>query len=52
MTEHPDVELSRRGYDAFAKGDMATLTELIADDVVRILRGDKPVNCVNPEVLS
>ena len=30
MTEHPNVELTRRGYDAFAKGDMATLAELIA----------------------
>ena len=32
VTEHPNVELARRGYDAFAKGDLATLTELIADD--------------------
>ncbi|HWS47293.1 MAG TPA: NAD(P)-dependent oxidoreductase [Acidimicrobiia bacterium] len=30
----------------------ANHSKLIADDVVRILRGDKPVNCVNPEVLS
>ncbi len=29
----------------------ANHSKLIADDVVRILRGDKPVNCVNPEVL-
>jgi ketosteroid isomerase-like protein len=34
MAEHPNVEQTRRGYEAFAKGDMATLTELIADDVV------------------
>ena len=33
VTEHPNVELTRRGYEAFAKGDMATLSELIADDV-------------------
>jgi uncharacterized protein len=33
MTEHPNVELTRRGYEAFAKGDLATLSELIADDV-------------------
>ena len=26
MTEHPNVELTRRGYDAFAKGDLATLS--------------------------
>jgi D-3-phosphoglycerate dehydrogenase len=30
----------------------ANHSRLIADDVARILRGDKPVNCVNPEVLS
>jgi len=33
MTEHPNVELTRRGYDAFAKADLAALSELIADDV-------------------
>jgi D-3-phosphoglycerate dehydrogenase / 2-oxoglutarate reductase len=30
----------------------ANHSKLIADDVARILRGDKPVNCVNPEVLD
>jgi D-3-phosphoglycerate dehydrogenase len=30
----------------------ANHSKLIADDVARILRGEKPVNCVNPEVLS
>jgi len=30
----------------------ANHSKLIADDVVRILEGDKPVNCVNPEVLA
>jgi len=44
MTEHPNVELSRRGYDAFAKGDLAALTELIADDVVWHVRGLGPLN--------
>jgi D-3-phosphoglycerate dehydrogenase len=29
----------------------ANHSKLVADDVERILRGDKPVNCVNPEVL-
>ena len=33
MTEHPNVELTRRGYEAFAKGDLATLSELMADGV-------------------
>ncbi len=30
----------------------ANHSKLIADDVARILAGEKPVNCVNPEVLS
>ena len=46
MAEHPNVELSRRGYKAFSEGDMATLAELIAEDAVwhvggnNILTGD------------
>ena len=28
VTEHPNVELTRRGYDAFSKGDLAVLAEL------------------------
>jgi uncharacterized protein len=44
MTEHPNVELSRRGYDAFAQADVATLTELIADDAVWHVRGLGPLN--------
>src|SRR5256714_15623277 len=31
---HPNVDLVRRGYGAFATGDMATLNELFADDIV------------------
>ncbi len=34
MSEHPNVELARRGYAAFGSGDMDTLTELIAEDAV------------------
>jgi ketosteroid isomerase-like protein len=32
MAEHPDVVLVRRGYEAFSTGDVATLSEIIADD--------------------
>lgn len=32
--EHPNAALVRRGFEAFATGDMATLDELIADDAV------------------
>ena len=44
MTEHPNVEIARRGYEAFAKGDLATLTELLADDIVWHVRGVGPLS--------
>ena len=44
MTEHPNVELTRRGYEAFAKGDMATLSELLADDVTWHVDGAGPLS--------
>jgi len=31
---HPNEELVRRSYDAFARGDMDTLAGMLADDVV------------------
>jgi ketosteroid isomerase-like protein len=31
---HPNEELIRKGYEAFGSGDMATLDELFADDIV------------------
>jgi ketosteroid isomerase-like protein len=31
---HPNEELIRRGYDAFAAGDIATLNDVFADDIV------------------
>jgi ketosteroid isomerase-like protein len=31
---HPNEDLVRSGYDAFATGDIATLGELFADDIV------------------
>jgi uncharacterized protein len=31
---HPNVDLVQRGYEAFAAGDIATLNELFADDIV------------------
>src|SRR5262245_17857080 len=44
VTEHPNVELTRRGYDAFAKGDLAALAELIADDVTWHAAGAGPLS--------
>ena len=34
MAEHPNVGLLRKGYEAFAKGDMATLRDLFSEDTV------------------
>jgi uncharacterized protein len=44
MTEHPDVERARRGYEAFAKGDLATLTELLASDAVWHVQAGRPLD--------
>lgn len=44
MTEHPNVELTRRGYDAFAQGDLAALSELIADDAIWHAQGVGPLS--------
>ena len=34
MAEHPNVDLIRRGYDLFEKGDMDGLRGIFTDDVV------------------
>ena len=44
MTEHPNVEYARRGYAAFGIGDLATLSELIADDAVWHAQGVGPLS--------
>jgi uncharacterized protein len=44
VTEHPNVERARRGYEAFAKGDLATMSELMADDIVWHVKGVGPLN--------
>lgn len=33
MAEHPNVELLRRGYEAYSSGDMDTINALFADDI-------------------
>lgn len=37
---HPNVERARKGYAAFGEGDLETLQELFADDVVWHVPGD------------
>jgi uncharacterized protein len=41
--EHPNVTLLKDGYTAFAKGDMALIRELLADDVVHRVPGRGPI---------
>jgi ketosteroid isomerase-like protein len=33
MADHPNVERLRRGYDAYARGDLATLRGMFADTI-------------------
>lgn len=46
MTDHPNLEIARAGYEAFDKGDLPAVIDLLADDVVwhasgnNILSGD------------
>jgi uncharacterized protein len=40
MSEHPDVTLVKHGYEAFNSADLATLTELVADDAVQRMVGN------------
>ena len=41
---HPNEDLVRRGYEAFGTGDIATLQELFADDIVWHFPGNSPVS--------
>ena len=54
-TDHPLVSMTNVVLTPHIGGATydteANHSKLIADDVARLLRGEKPVNCVNPEVL-
>lgn len=41
---HPNEELTRRGYEAFGKGDMDTLNDLLSDDIVWHVPGNNPLS--------
>ena len=51
MTDHPNLERARVGYEAFARGDLAAVSDLFSDDIVwhsgenNVLTGD----CVGKE---
>ncbi|MDX1658038.1 MAG: nuclear transport factor 2 family protein [Nitriliruptorales bacterium] len=40
---HENEQLIRRGYEAFANGDMATINEIFADDITWHSAGDNPL---------
>lgn len=46
MTDHPNLVIARAGYEAFDKGDMAAVSDLLSDDIVwhsggsNVLTGD------------
>ena len=42
--EHPSVSVIRRGYNAFATGDIDTLKELIAPDAIWYSPGKNPIS--------
>lgn len=44
MAEHPNAALIRKGYAAFAEGDMATAAAPFADDVVWTVAGRSAVS--------
>ena len=43
MAEHPNAALLRKAHEAFSKGDMATLTEVIAEDTLWHIAGKGPL---------
>jgi ketosteroid isomerase-like protein len=43
MAEHPNVDRLRKGYAAYSSGDMDTITELFADDIVWHVAGRSQV---------
>ncbi len=44
VADHPSADLIRRGYEAFLKGDMATLENLFVEDVVWHAAGTNPTS--------
>jgi ketosteroid isomerase-like protein len=44
MAEHPNATLVKQGYEAFSKGDIATLTGVFSGDVVWRQSGSSPIS--------
>lgn len=43
MAEHANAEPIRRAFDGFARGDMATMRSLVAEDTVWHIPGRDPL---------
>ena len=43
MADHPNVELLRKGYNAYTTGEIDVLNELFADDIVWHIAGRSPI---------
>ena len=43
-TDHPNIERVRTGFEAFSRGDLSVLDELIDDDVVWHQPGDNSIS--------
>ncbi|MGW5633834.1 nuclear transport factor 2 family protein [Streptomyces sp. NPDC003832] len=44
MAEHPHMQLVRKGYEAFERGDMDTLRGLMASDCTQHVPGSHPLS--------
>jgi uncharacterized protein len=44
VAEHPNVQLLRKGYEAFAKADMQAVGDILAEDVVWHSPGNNPIS--------
>jgi ketosteroid isomerase-like protein len=44
MADHPNLDLMRRGYAAYTSGDLETISQLLADDVVWHVSGRSPLS--------
>src|SRR3954465_12706209 len=43
MADHPNLELMKKGYDAFSKGDLESLKDLFAEDIIWHVPGNNPI---------
>ena len=44
MTDHPNLDILRRGYAAYGAGDLDAISELLHDDVVWHVAGHSPIS--------